>query len=143
MITVKKITAEETYYIRKEVLRKGIDLPYRFEGDFDRDTFHIGVFFDGDLVSVSSIMKNSNKMFHGRQYQLRGMATSLKARGKGCGKKMIDYIVQILQENNSSVLWCDAREVAVAFYEKSGLITFGESFLITQIGKHYLMYRKL
>ena len=35
----KNITSEETYKIRLEILRKEIDLPVQFSGDFDIDTF--------------------------------------------------------------------------------------------------------
>jgi len=44
MIQIKKIEAEEIFPVRKEVLRKNIPLPFEFKGDFDEDTFHLGVY---------------------------------------------------------------------------------------------------
>ena len=67
MIEIKNIRAQETYPIRLEVLRKGIDLPYKFNGDLDSDTFHLGAFKDGKLIAVSSFMKVKKSHFKGSQ----------------------------------------------------------------------------
>ena len=143
MIEVKKITAIETYDIRLEVLRKNIPLPFEFKGDFDDDTFHLGAFKNGKLIAVSSYMKAENKNFKGSQYQLRGMATLEKFQGFGAGKLMMEKAFEILKELNIDCLWCNARVIAVNFYEKQGLQTFGEKFDIKYVGNHFVMYKYL
>jgi predicted GNAT family N-acyltransferase len=143
MIEVKKITAIETYDIRLEVLRKNIPLPFEFKGDFDDDTFHLGAFENGKLIAVSSYMKAENKNFKGSQYQLRGMATLEKFQGFGAGKLMMEKAFEILKELNIDCLWCNARVIAVNFYEKQGLQTFGEKFDIKYVGNHFVMYKYL
>lgn len=144
MILIKKITAEATYKIRLEVLRKDISLPCQFQGDLEAETLHVGVFLTDDLVGVSSFMKNENALFTDKnQYQLRGMATLSEARGKGCGKQLIDFAVQRLQHKKATILWCKAREVAVDFYKKTGFLIIGDPFFIPQIGMHYIMYKRL
>ena len=95
---VTTIPAEETYQIRLDVLRKGIDLPAQFSGDFDEDTFHLGVFENNVLVGVSSFMKTENKHFKSKQFQLRGMAMLEKFRGKGLGKLMIGKALSVLRD---------------------------------------------
>jgi hypothetical protein len=40
-------------------------------------------------------------------------------------------------------LWCNARVVAVNFYEKQGLAKMGESFDIPQVGEHYVMFKEI
>ena len=85
MIEIKKIEASETFPIRLEVLRKNIPLPYEFNGDFDKDTFHLGAFKDGKLIAVSSFMKASNTNFKGLQFQLRGMGSAIGSQGNGYG----------------------------------------------------------
>jgi len=143
MITIKKIKAEDTYPIRLEILRKDIPLPYEFNGDFDEDTFHLGAFKDEKLLAVSSYMKASNSNFKGTQYQLRGMATLIEYQGLGMGKLMLQESFSILQELKIDCLWCNARIIAVNFYEKLGLQTFGEKFDLKYVGEHYVMFKYL
>lgn len=143
MIHIKTITAEETFDIRKEVLRKNIPLPFEFNGDLDEDTFHLGAFKNNKLMAVSSYMKVKNKNFKGEQFQLRGMATIVEFQGFGAGKLMMEKAFSILKELNINCLWCNARIKAVNFYEKQGLETFGEKFDITFVGEHYVMFKYL
>lgn len=143
MIEIKNISAQETYAIRLEVLRKDIDLPYKFNGDLDTDTFHLGAFKDDKLIAVSSFMKVKNSHFKGSQFQLRGMATLTKYQGFGLGKQLIIKAEEILKPLNINCLWCNARIIAVDFYKKQGFKTFGEKFDIPLIGDHYIMYKYL
>jgi RimJ/RimL family protein N-acetyltransferase/GNAT superfamily N-acetyltransferase len=143
MIQIKKITAQETYPIRLEVLRKGISLPFEFNGDLDEDTFHLGAFKDQKLIAVSSYMKASSHYFEGNQYQLRGMATLEEFQGMGAGKLMMKQAFEILNELNINYLWCNARVQAVPFYEKIGLQKKGNPYDIKFIGLHYVMGIKL
>ena len=143
MIEIKKITALETYPIRLEVLRKNIPLPYKFNGDLAVDTFHLGAFKNNDLIAVSSFMKVKNKNFEGEQYQLRGMATLNEYRGLGAGKLMMEKTFSILNDLQVDCLWCNARIVAVKFYEKRGLKTFRDLFEIKPVGNHYVMFKNL
>jgi predicted GNAT family N-acyltransferase len=143
MIQIKEISAEETFPIRLEVLRKNIPLPFEFNGDFDSDTIHLGAFKNDKLIAVSSYMKANYKDFEGNQYQLRGMATLTEYQGFGAGKLMLQKAIQILKEKNSNLLWCNARIAAVEFYKKQGFQTFGEKFDISYVGNHYVMFKKL
>lgn len=143
MIQIKKITAEETYEIRLKVLRKNIPLPYKFEGDLDNETFHLGAFKNKKLIAVSSYMKTSNLNFKGSQYQLRGMATLKEYQDFGAGKLMLQEAFTILKTLKIDCLWCNARIIAVNFYKNNGLQTFGELFDIKYIGGHYVMFKYL
>ncbi|OSY87678.1 hypothetical protein WH52_09595 [Tenacibaculum holothuriorum] len=140
MIKIKVIEAKDTYFIRKEVLRKGIDLPFKFNGDLDNNTFHLGAFLSNELVGIASFMKSGNEKFTENQYQLRGMATMNKARGKGVGKELMEFAIIILRNRSANILWCNAREVAVNFYKKQGFQILGNSFSIDKVGTHYIMY---
>lgn len=143
MISIKKISAEETYQIRLEVLRKNIPLPYKFQGDLDLETFHLGAFKNNKLIAVSSFMKVANKNLNGTQYQLRGMATLKEYQGLGAGKLMMQHAFLVLNKLQVNCLWCNARVQAVPFYEKLGLQTFGERFEIEFVGEHYVMFKYL
>ncbi len=143
MIKIKEISAEETFSIRLEVLRKNIPLPFEFNGDFDSDTIHLGAFKNDKLIAVSSYMKANCKDFEGNQYQLRGMATLTEYQGFGAGKLMLQKAVLILKEKSITLLWCNARIAAVEFYNKQGFQTIGEKFEISPVGEHYVMFKAL
>ena len=142
MIEIKLISAEETYEIRKRVLRKNISLTEKTDGDFDDNTFHIGAYLDGKLGSVSTYVVEGNSYFSGLQYRLRGMATDENYQGNGLGKKSILRAEEILKERRVDVLWFNARIVALGFYKKLGYEIIGEGFDIKYIGSHFNMYKK-
>ncbi|MCF6167292.1 GNAT family N-acetyltransferase [Lutibacter sp.] len=143
MLQIKIIEAIETYPIRLEILRKNIPLPYKFEGDLDSETFHLGVSKNNELIAVSSYMNVKNKNFEGNQYQLRGMATLKNYRGFGAGKLMLQEAFSMLKGFGIDYLWCNARIVAVDFYKKQGFQTYGDEFEIPIVGKHYIMFKKI
>ncbi|MCH3882607.1 MULTISPECIES: GNAT family N-acetyltransferase [Tenacibaculum] len=141
---IKNISAEETYAIRKSVLREGVDLPFKFDGDFNKETFHLGAFKNIKLVGIASLMKTeSNLLSYKKQYQLRGMATINDVRGLGYGSKIIDEVILQLKMMNIECVWCNAREIAIDFYIKKGFSIIGNPFTISQIGKHFVMYKKI
>jgi ribosomal protein S18 acetylase RimI-like enzyme len=141
MLEIKKIKASDTYKIRLGVLRKGIPLPVKFNGDDDNDTFHLGAYKEGKLIAVSSFMKATNVNFKGSQYQLRGMATLPEYQGLGAGKLMMLKAFDIFKDLKVDCLWCNARIIALDFYKKLGLLTFGEMFELKHVGNHYVMYK--
>lgn len=143
MIQIKEISANETFPIRLEVLRKNIPLPHEFNGDFEVETFHLGAFKNDKLIAVSSYMQANNASFEGNQYQLRGMATLMEYQGFGAGKLMLKQAFGILKEKKITILWCNARIAAVDFYKKQGFQTFGKKFEIPFVGEHYVMVSAL
>ncbi|WNW02792.1 GNAT family N-acetyltransferase [Tenacibaculum sp. HL-MS23] len=143
MINIKEIKAEDTYEIRLSVLRKEIDLPYKFKEDFDESTFHLGAYHNNELVGVASFIKNKMEGFEEDQYQLRGMATVLKVRGKGYGKKIINESKNILGQKNTHILWCNARKEAVSFYEELTFNIVGAVFNVDKVGEHFKMFTKI
>ena len=50
---------------------------------------------------------------------------------------------QEIKKKEGTLLWCNARLIAVEFYKKLGLQTIGKEFDISDIGPHYLMYKKM
>lgn len=140
---IKEITVTDTYGIRLEVLRKNIDLPYKFKGDYNEDTFHLGGFYKGELVGIATFMKNDLAPLNGKQYQLRGMATLSKIRGKGLGRQIIEKAIVILKGKGVDFLWCNARKEAVLFYEKLKFTKIGEDFMVEKVGLHYKMFTKI
>jgi predicted GNAT family N-acyltransferase len=68
--------------------------------------------------------------------RLRAMASHPSVRGSGVAKQLL---ADAIQQCGSRPVWCDAREKAVAFYEKCGWQVKSEPYEIPIIGTHYLM----
>ena len=143
MISIAEIKAEDTYPIRKSILRKGMTLSYKMSGDHDNETLHLGLFESEKVVCIASFMKMSNSLFDGNQVQLRGMATSDSYQGKGYGKLLLSEAESKLKSRGVDLLWCNARTVAIDFYKKLGYQTVGNIFEVAEVGPHYLMFKKL
>lgn len=144
---VLRISAQDTYPIRQQVLIPTHELKKaKFENDDDEDiSFHLGAFVNSKLVSVASFYYERNSIFEDlHQYQLRGMATLPENRGQGLSSELLTTAFPIIKQNLCTLLWCNARESAIGFYEKVGFIKKNsDSFDIEDIGPHILMYKKI
>ena len=50
---IKRISPEETYLLRREILRKNLPQEsHEFSGDFDDQTFHLGYFMEDRIVGI-------------------------------------------------------------------------------------------
>lgn len=143
MITIQPISTEETYKIRKEILRKDIPLTEKIDGDFDNTTLHLGLFTDDKLVCVATFMQNDSQHFNGLQYRLRGMATLNEYQHRGFGKLILEKAEQLLKKRNVTILWCNARVVALNFYKNCNFEIIGEEFDVNLVGAHFVMYKYL
>lgn len=115
-----------------------------FQGDNDELTFHLGAFVDKKLVSVASFYFEKNEKFPDQnQYRLRGMATLPEFQGQGLSSALLRTAFPVIKQNQCTLLWCNAREKAIGFYENVGFKPHGELFSIPHIGKHILMSIKI
>ena len=143
MEEVKIISPQETYPLRLAVLWPHFDRLGQCGIDVDEQegTFHVGALKDGEVVSIGTFLIQKNEKFkQEKQYRLRAMATSPNVRGQKFGKKVIDFALKELKNRNIEVLWCDARKVALGFYEKMGFTIIGGYYDVPKIGPHKLMY---
>lgn len=144
-IQIKEISALETFAVRHPILREGCPIEdCRFDGDDLSTTFHLGLFYEEILVGVATYMKNNHTLFSDdNQYQLRGMAVLKSHQGKQLGDALFKHGEKLLKSKNVSLLWFNAREVAVSFYKKNDCCIIGEPFEIVDIGTHYVMFKKI
>ena len=143
IIRTKEISAEDTYPIRKEILRKNMSLSHVMKGDLDPDSLHLGVFEDEELVCIGSFMKASSEGLSGSQYQLRGMATKAECQGKGYGKLLLKEAELILEGKGIDIIWCNARITAIDFYKKLDYEVIGNQFEVAEVGPHFKMFKAL
>lgn len=142
---IKKISSVETYPVRHEVLRKGKPIETcQFKGDDDENNAHFGLFLKDKLVGIISIFKEKNNLFpESKQFQIRGMAVLEEFQGKGFGAELVKEAENHCINLNTDLIWFNAREKAVPFYEKLNYKITGDSFLIPDVGIHFVMYKKI
>lgn len=130
--------------MRQEVLRPGRPLKeVFFEGDLEEETLHLGYFDNEKPVAVSTYVLRKNALFEAPiQYQLRGMAVLPSYRKKKLGEKLLLQGEKLLKAKHSELLiWFNARETAVGFYQKYGYKTVGSAFMIPNVCMHVIMYK--
>ena len=144
-IHIKSISSQETYSVRHPVLRTGKPLEScHMEGDDLDSTLHFGLYLDSSLIGVASFMGETNSIFQeSKQSRLRGMAILKDFQGKGLGNILLNHAEKQLKNLDVSLIWCNARETAIPFYEKQGYQKHGIPFDIKEIGIHYVMFKKL
>jgi ribosomal protein S18 acetylase RimI-like enzyme len=145
LIKVKQIQAKDCYPIRQQILWQHKNIEACGIGiDEQEGTFHLGVFLNDELVCIGSFFKQKNVLFSEQnQYRLRAMATLAEAQKQGTAKALLDFAFERLQNQNQELLWCDARIIALGFYEKMGFKKLGETYEIPLIGPHYLMWKSV
>jgi len=150
------ITSRETLALRAAVLRPGRPLEEcMFPGDDDPATLHVGAELDGEIVAIASIYHEARSDHGpggaerardhdaGSAWRLRGMATAPSVRRRGAGAAALTLCEEHARANGATLLWCNARLEAVAFYEAGGWTVLGEQFDIPTVGPHLVMERRL
>ncbi len=140
---VKRVSTRDTYNLRNQVLRPGLPVETcHFEGDGEEQTFHLGAFVEGKLVSIASFYYRKNDNFEEEnQFQLRGMATLEEFRKQGLSRELLNFAFPIIKQNFCDRVWCNARTSAKGFYETMDFESLGETFEIEGVGPHILMSR--
>lgn len=145
MQSIKEIPALETFSVRHPVLRPGKNIETcHFDGDNLESTRHFGYFEAEKLAGVASLFETTTPLLPKQnQFQLRGMAVLQEYQKRGIGEALVKFAENDAILRNGKMIWFNAREIAVPFYQKLGYKIIGEPFDIGDIGKHYVMYRGL
>lgn len=146
MFEVKLINAEMTLEIRHKILRPTYKTPEdcRDETDDDKNTFHVGGFSNGQLVSIVSFCIDKHPDFpHKVQYRLKSMASLEDFRKMGAGKAVVEYGEEVLKNRGANFLWCRGRTSVQDYYVRLGFKAHGEVFYYEPSGYHIIMYKEL
>jgi GNAT superfamily N-acetyltransferase len=142
---IRFIQADEVLAIRNEVLREGrLTLDgCRFPTDQIEGSFHLGYYDQEELVCVASFHPQQYGEYIGTGYQLRGMATLEKYRGKGIGNQLVNFAIVYLRGQKANYIWCNARKKAIKFYQNIGFEIISDEFEVPGIGPHHVLYLKI
>ena len=128
------------YSLRFEILRKPWNQPESTTKDeWEKNSIHVLMTDEKNkAVAVGRLQLNS-----ATEGQIRSMAVRNDLQGKGLGSIMIRFIEQKATDNKLNEIILDARENAVAFYEKHGYRIIGDSYLLFGIIRHYRMKKDI
>ncbi|MED3553651.1 GNAT family N-acetyltransferase [Cytobacillus praedii] len=145
MIEIRKIEPEMTYSIRHCVLRPHQLMDEcKYETDHGAGAFHVGAFYQRELISIASFCIEKNPDFSSEmQYRLRGMATLEEFRKLGAGKSLISFAGSLIKGQGFDLLWCNGRTSVQEYYSKLGFEVHGEVFDYPPIGPHIIMVKHL
>jgi len=140
---VREISTEQVQPIRLAVLRA--DTPTR-ETRFAEDDWpgcvHLGA-FDGDtLIATSTWIPREITTRPGvPAVQLRGMATLQSHQSRGVGSAIIATGLERARAGGAMLVWANARDAAMAFYEREGFRIEGDGFVdaTTQLPHHVVV----
>jgi len=134
-----------TYNLRHSVLRPHQTIEdCKYDTDNKKNSFHVGAFYKGRLISVASFCVENNIDFpHEEQYRLRAMATLEEFRNLGAGRAVVSYAEDLIREKGVNFLWCKGRTTVQGYYNRLGFKIHGEIFDYPPIGPHIMMYKEL
>ena len=144
-LSLKIVKSEDLLNLRSKILRNNLEPNLcRFPGDKEINSFHLGAFNGNTLIGGVSVMKNESKKKElPNCFQLRGLFVDKEFQHNGIGKTIVNFVENRLRDSGVNYLWMNARESAVLFYLKLNYSNSKISYVINEIGLHYLMYKKL
>lgn len=143
LITIRPGSAGEIVDLRHRVLRQGLPRHEAiFPGDAIETTLHVVAEQNGAIVGCSTIVQST---WHDvPAWQLRGMAVDEFLRGSGVGRQMLAKVDEIVAVHPfGDRLWCNARQVAISFYERLGWTARSDWFDIPTAGPHKRMTKNI
>jgi predicted GNAT family N-acyltransferase len=146
-VIVEVVDGALTRELRRRILRPAWPVGSPMHGDGQPGVLHIAARSDDATVVGACVLIPRPRPGHPDEpaaWQLRGMATAEGLRGHGIGSAVVDEAVRQVGERGARLLWCDARQSAVAFYARHGFVGEGEIFQHAETGiPHLRMVREL
>ena len=131
--SIEQIRPELTWQLRRDVLypemtKREMEMPE------DTNGIHFGLFTENKLAGVVSLFQNDTA------FQFRKLAIDTSFQHKGLGTSLVNYITEYAGGNGGTLIWCNARVDAVAFYLKLGFAQTSRFF--TKKGIDYEVMEK-
>jgi ribosomal-protein-alanine N-acetyltransferase len=142
-IITRRATFDEILQVRWDVLRPNRPVETaHFKGDHEPTTLHVGAFANGQNICCATATRANWQ--DQPAWQLRGMGVVKEWQKKGVGQQVLSHLEELARQSaNLDLIWCNAREEAVKFYQKQGWQIASESFHIEDVGPHFKMTKNL
>jgi thiamine transport system ATP-binding protein len=131
-VRVVEVPAPATHDLRRRVLRDGTSSDVvEFRGDDAPDVVHLAALgADGDVVGVVTMLSAPCPHRPGRNSrQLRGMAVDPAWQRRQVGAALLRAFVERARAGGAEVVWANARDSALGFYERAGFTVAGDGFV--------------
>lgn len=130
---------ERYYRLRWEILRKPWNQPYSVPEEGENESIHLMALNEkDDLIAVCRVHFNSAE-----QAQVRFVAVSENAQGRGVGKVIMRRAEELAKEKGATEMTLHARENAVTFYKKINYTIVEKTYLLFDEIQHFLMQKPL
>ncbi len=142
-MNVRIVDGALTRELRRQVLRPLLGPGDALTGDELTGLVHFAALDDdGRVLSTCFLRPNPCpwRPVHLPGWQLRQMATATAAQGTGAGSAVLRGVADFIGAQGGGVLWCHARQTAVAFYRRAGLVEHGDPFVEHEL-PHRAMWR--
>ena len=139
-VLIRAARSIEIIDLRHRVLRAGLPrADAMFPGDDLPTSYHFAAFAKAkEAIGCTTFHLNSWQ--NQPAFQLRGMATDAAWAGKGIGRALVTYAITTIKTASPvHLFWCNARLIAIPFYEKLGWQIASERFEIPTAGPHHRM----
>ncbi|MBL6963734.1 MAG: GNAT family N-acetyltransferase [Bacteroidetes bacterium] len=130
-ISYDNILFEQVRQIREEVFVEEQNVPLEIEYEFEEESIHYLAFYEDEAIATARYRKTEEGI------KLERFATLEEYRNKGIGAAILNKMLHDIRKENKMV-YLNAQEVAVKFYEKHGFEVVGEMFMEAGI-KHFRM----
>jgi GNAT superfamily N-acetyltransferase len=142
--TIRRAANDEILDLRHRILRAGLPRDTaRFAGDEDAETRHLAA-VDGGGRIIGCLSLLLRPWQDQPAWQLRGMAVDADEQRRGVGRSLLTAAErEVLGDGRLRLIWCNARESAIGFYQKGGWQIASEPFIIAVAGVHRRMTRRL
>ncbi|KAF9063297.1 hypothetical protein BDP27DRAFT_1427010 [Rhodocollybia butyracea] len=153
LLRFKQITVEQTLPLRHQVLWPELSIE-KVKLPEDANGWHFGAFVDDPMtkdnngpIAVISLFLDpipiddtsvisrdisdslSSPPTPAQNARFRKFACKTSMQGRGIGTALLRYTMDFARSNlNAGVLWCDARVSSAEWYERRGLLQFGNTF---------------
>jgi predicted GNAT family N-acyltransferase len=142
-LSVGPVAAEETWALRRAALRPGHPgEAVVLGGDEHPRAAHFAARdASGTVVGIATVSPQAPPWAPGREgaWRLRGMATADGRRGEGVGARVLGEALRHVRAQGGDLVWCNAREGAVAFYRREGFVPAGDPYVDPDLGPHVPM----
>jgi len=144
---VVAVDGATTRELRRAVLRPGWPEGAAMHGDDNPDALHLAVLDEDHVVVAACLVLPAaypKRPDAAGTWQLRGMATAESHRSQGLGAELIEAVLAELRQRRARLVWCEARNAAMAFYARNGFEVDGDEFLHAETGiPHHHMWRRV
>jgi predicted GNAT family N-acyltransferase len=140
---IEEVTRDAIVPTRHEVLRPGLPVETALYPEDDRPgIFHLAYRQpDGTIIACVTFFPDD---LRGQPaWRFRGMATLEQHRNTGVGGKLLETGVDEVAKRGGTLVWCNGRKTAGAFYQRHGFAQTGEEFASGPAGVPHFIYVRI